>query len=208
MATKPTKLVQITAPPVAETSRLPVTRGSDGRSGVQGATGPFVVGGVVGGGLPLARIVDPGVAAITLTPDQLCGGIFAISPIAANLAINFPTAAAIVSYLGSDLVRVAPGAAPTNGNALTAQAYTAASGIYESFDFFIDVYDASFTFTFGAANAAASTTKTFFYGGGLFNNAAALTVAANTRTRLHFKVLVVNSTPGSEMVWIIPVSVN
>lgn len=200
------KLIVNSSPPVAEDSRLPVVRGGDGRSGITGTTSPFVAGGPIGAGLINTVIADPGVAAITLSPDQLFGAMLSFAPLANNLQVNFPTAASIISYLGSDLVRVRPGLTATTGAALPAQPYTTNGQLYESFDLYINFFDADSTLQLGAANAMNSTTKTFFYGQGFTANATSVTIAANTRRFLHYKVIIASSTPGAEVVWIIPVA--
>lgn len=207
MATKPTKLIQITAPPAADTSRLPVTRASDQRAtGLQGTTGTFVSGGVQGTGLPVYVISDPVTA--NLTADQVIGAQVCFGAVAgANLDINFPSAASIVSYVGADLVRVRPGATPTNGNAIPLSPITDGPRIYEAFDCYIQVFDANSTYTIGTNNTAANPAAagTYVYGGGFTQNASTINIGAGALRFVHLKVIIANATPGSELVWVIPV---
>lgn len=185
------KLIQYTGPARANDGRLPVTESAAGQVGLstKGSRGPWVASGVTGQGRLFKGFTQ---ATHTLTPAQVIGANIGVAALLGNYVWTLPTAAEIVSYLGSDLV--SPPAAIADP--VPATTNTGASFLGVSFPFTVSFTDGINTIQFGA-----STGVSYHFGGNPAVAGVATFPPFNSYPGVQkFRVVVTNATPGSEAV--------
>lgn len=185
------KLISYTGPARANDGRLPVTEVASGQVGLstKGSRGPWVASGVSGAGRTFKGFTD---ADVTLTPAQVVGAQIGFPVLGGARVITLPTAADIVSYIGSDLCSppvTVPDPVPQTVN-------TGVSYLGVTFPFTI-----AFTSNVQTVQFAASTGVVYHVNGNPSVAGTATMAAFNPYPAIaKFRVVINNATPGSEQV--------
>lgn len=189
------KLIQYTGPARANDGRLPVTEAGDGRVGLstKGSRGPFIIQGVQSQGYLFKGFSTA--ADATLTPAQVVGANLGLAALGANRTYTLPSAAEIVSFIGSDLCQpstvLVPPIAQTTG--------TGVSYLLPAFDFTV-----TFTDAVNSITLSGGTRVTYHRSGNLSKADDTSITALNTYPGVaRFLVVITNATPGAEQVAIL-----